>query len=122
MNPERNENPENLSLGERFKDYFLNYQPKGFNYMATFVSAGSTGIAFTHYLDGNNTNAVCSLVLGGVFGVLQFIEPYDIENDEFDLANERLAYLGAILGNRGLSNFPKELQKYFVGIFKNLSE
>ncbi|MEK7180025.1 MAG: hypothetical protein AAB706_00960 [Patescibacteria group bacterium] len=47
---------------------------------------------------------------------------HDIENDEFDLANERLAYLGAILGNRGLSNFPKELQKYFVGIFKNLSE
>ena len=41
MNSERNENPgnpqNNLGLGERFRDYCSNYQPAGFNYMATFV-------------------------------------------------------------------------------------
>ncbi|GEM_PF-4398465 len=88
MNSERNENPgnpqNNLGLGERFRDYCSNYQPTGFNYMATFVSSASTGVAIDHYIDGNTSNAIFSLFLGGLFGILQFMKPYETESDDED--------------------------------------
>jgi len=41
-----------------------------------------------------------------------------IETDEFSMTNERMSYLGEMLGVGGLKAFPKELQQDYEGIFK----
>lgn len=84
MNSERNENPgnpqNNLGLGQRFRDYCSNYQPQMFNYGAMIGSAAMTGKAINEYINFGLRDAVWSACVGLILGIVQFIEPYDIEN------------------------------------------
>ncbi|MBS3072575.1 hypothetical protein J4477_01950 [Candidatus Pacearchaeota archaeon] len=61
---------------EKSKGYFVNYQPMGFNYIATFASALSSAACIIHYHEGKLENLALSGVLGLTFGILQFINPY----------------------------------------------